>query len=539
MPGGGRNGRYLRHLRERAAAEGRPAKVRPVPAAGGGGERRRADWRGALVRAVIYVALVAVPLTIAMRYHWLPNDDALRHAAHALQPGKPWSDIVVLREGMTENLHPGWEAILRAVHRATGGDAALLVVFGYIGLFSLFCLLPVPAMRRPEGWMAALFLVSLAIPNTFVFRLMRGRPYLFSMSVLLAVLLAGRGARGRWPAAWKTAVFFAGGALVAAVHGAALPLLALVPVAFALAGERRAAAAMAVAGALGTVAGAAAVAGTAGAWPYLREQALHILHSFGHGTAVANLVGEFQPFTSTWPVVALTGLVACGRRLATGRWPAWPGRDPLCVAVVLGGLAGLYVYRFWMDFGVPAWLLWMGFEIEASLDALDGAGRRRLAVAGVAALGFWMHATADIAGRWGGLAEPREVFPPSTAMQATPDGAETAAEAAESWEGWEPGAGGIVYADAMSVFYRWYWAEPDAPWRYMLAFESGVMPEEDLAIYRAMQRSGFAAESYRPWIRKMRPEDRFVVMRCKPESLPELEWRHMGGVEWIGRLPRE
>lgn len=533
MPGGGRNGRYLRHLRERAAAGARPAKVRPVPAAGGGGARRRADWQGALVRAVIYVAIVAVPLCIAMRYHWLPNDDALRHAAHALQPDRSWGDIVVLREGMTENLHPGWEAVLRTVHRATGGDAAFLVVSAYIGLFTLFCLLPVPLMRRPEGWMAALFLASLAMENTFVFRLMRGRPYLFSMAVLLAVLMAGRGSCGRWPSAWKTAVFFAAGALVAAVHGAALPLFALAVLAFALAGEWRTAAAMAVAGALGILAGAAVVAGTAGAWPYLREQALHVLHSFGHGTAVSSLVGEFQPYRSMRHVVALTGLVACVRQLATGRWPAWPGRDPLCAAAALGGLAGLHVYRFWMDFGVPAWLLWMAFEIEASLEALDAAGRRRLAVAVVAALGFWLHATADTGGRWGGRVAP-------DSKPFAPDGAaEDETEAAEARADWEPGSGGIVYADAMSVFYRWYWANPDAPWRYMLAFESGVMPEEDLAVYRAMQRSGFTPESYRPWMRKMRPEDRFVVTQRGPEAFPELEWRHMGGVEWIGRLPRD
>ena len=495
--------------------------------------------RDALVRAILHIAVVAVPLAIALRYRWLPNDDALRHAAHALQPGKPWSEIVVLREGMTEALHPGWEAILGAVHRATGGDAAFLVVFGCIGLFSLFCLLPVPVMRRPESWMAALVLASLAMPDTFVFRLMRGRPYLFSMSVLLAVLLAGRGTRGRWPPAWRTAVFFAGGALVAAVHGAALPLFALVPVAFALAGERRTAAAMALSGAAGVLAGAAAVAGT-GAVAYLAEQVLHILLSFGHGTPVSNLVGEFQPFRSMFAVVALTGLAACVRRLACGRWPAWPGRDPLCVAAALGGLAGMHVYRFWMDFGVPAWLLWMAFEIEAALEALDGPGRRRLAVAGVAALGFWLHATADTGGRWGGTAEPTAPFPSSggAAQAALAEGKDGAAEAAGEGTGWEPGAGGIVYADAMSVFYRWYWAEPDAPWRYMLSFEPGVMPEGDLAIYRAMQRSGFAAESYRPWMRKMRPEDRFVLTRGTPEAFPELEWRGVGEKEWLGRLPR-
>jgi hypothetical protein len=61
---------------------------------------------------------------------------------------------------------------------------------------------------------------------------------------------------------------------------------------------------------------------------------------------------------------------------------------------------------------------------------------------------------------------------------------------------------------------------------------------EDLKFYRAIQRSGRAAEAYAPWVRKMGPSDRLAIESKYKPDLPPLEWKRAGDV-WLGRLPRK
>lgn len=63
------------------------------------------------------------------------------------------------------------------------------------------------------------------------------------------------------------------------------------------------------------------------------------------------------------------------------------------------------------------------------------------------------------------------------------------------------------------------------------------MLPEDLQTYRAIQRSGHAPESYEPWIKKMRPEDRLAIEGPSHPDLPSLEWNRFGNF-WLARLPR-
>jgi hypothetical protein len=110
-----------------------------------------------------------------------------------------------------------------------------------------------------------------------------------------------------------------------------------------------------------------------------------------------------------------------------------------------------------------------------------------------------------------------------------------------SYAKWLPEPGGIFYTDSMDLFYSTFYANPDAKWRYIIGFESGWMPKEDLDILRRIQWNDGAYQAYAPWVRKMRPEDR-LVLDTGPGNQPRidgLEWTYAVTNVWIGRLPRK
>jgi hypothetical protein len=87
------------------------------------------------------------------------------------------------------------------------------------------------------------------------------------------------------------------------------------------------------------------------------------------------------------------------------------------------------------------------------------------------------------------------------------------------------------------LFHQLFYRRPDASWRYMVGFEPGLMPPEDLAVYRDFMKRG-TVDALAPWIARMRPPDRLVLLgpAASPPGTP-LEWKHLGGNLWAGRLP--
>ena len=66
-----------------------------------------------LVPILVTILTLWIILLIPFRiigYGYLPPDDAMRHAAKAVS-GKPWAEILVLRDGYTRDSHIGWHAI--------------------------------------------------------------------------------------------------------------------------------------------------------------------------------------------------------------------------------------------------------------------------------------------------------------------------------------------------------------------------------------------------------------------------------------------
>src|SRR5271155_2252347 len=72
-------------------------------------------WVGAIL------LLLLIPLKI-LSTGFLPPDDVLRHTAKVIS-GKTWPEIILVREGFGGDEHPGWHAILGALHRWFSWDA--------------------------------------------------------------------------------------------------------------------------------------------------------------------------------------------------------------------------------------------------------------------------------------------------------------------------------------------------------------------------------------------------------------------------------
>ena len=89
----------------------------------------------------------------------------------------------------------------------------------------------------------------------------------------------------------------------------------------------------------------------------------------------------------------------------------------------------------------------------------------------------------------------------------------------------------------MDLFYDTFYMNPRGDWRYILGFEPALMPEDDLKIMRRIVWNKEAPEAYRPWIEKMRPEDRLAIFSYSRPNLPQLEWLDAAQFIWIGRLP--
>jgi hypothetical protein len=464
-----------------------------------------------LARGLVLAVLLLVPVHIVGQ-GYLPTDDALRHAAKAVS-GKSWSEILVLRPDITMDSHPGWHAALGAVHRAAGADAHALVLFSVIALFAAATLAPALLLRRPEAWLLALLVLAVADPGVLS-RLLQGRPFLLSEGVLIVVLLLWpRLARPLAPRGLLAVVTV----LVAAatwVHASwylfALPLAAL-----ALAREWRAAWRFALCLAVGVAVGAGL---TGHPFVFLRQTLVHPLLSLGGSAPQRALAIEFQPAGGS-PLLAFCLLGALAFRALRGAWRRSAVDNPLFLLAVAGWVLGFAGIRFWADWGVPAALVWLALELQEYLETASGpAAARRLAIAGAAAFACFFSITSDTTGRWSSV-DP--TFWPLLRPEAAAD---------------LPEPGGILYSDEMRLFYQLFYHRPQAPWRYQVGYEPGLMPPEDLRVYRQIFTAR-TSQAFAPWVARMRPQDRLVVRSAgeQPPAIEGLEWHHVGGEVWSGR----
>ena len=390
---------------------------------------------------------------------YLPYDDALRHAAQAIS-GRPWSEILVLRPEMQLDSNPGWHWLLGVLHRGLGLGANDLLILSILLLFVAFSLAPLLLLRRPEAWLLALLVANVVDPAWFV-RLLSGRPFLVSSAIVPIVLLLWR--RLEPPVSRGVLVLFTlCGVLASWVHGAyyllALPVLAL-------AASGRSLAALRLGGCFvtGIAAGALLTGHPIG---HLWQMLLHGYLSVGVPHVSDALATEFRPFDGRMGTVLLfVGLLVWRRSRRGESAEAW-WRDPAVVMVLIGWCLGYVTARFWVDWGEPAFLVFVALEIEELLD--QGAGRRAdLLAPALASVLVVVAISANVQSRW--TLAPNRPFLSAQNPDLAP---------------WLPEPGGVVYNTEMETFYSIFFKNPDARWKYILGFEPAMMPPEDYAVYQ-------------------------------------------------------
>jgi hypothetical protein len=476
-------------------------------------------WRGFAPRAVwLVAALLAllIPLQI-LQLGYRPGDDALRHVGKALS-GKSWPEILVVEPGYGEDEHPGWHAMLAAAHRAFDWDADALVALSVAVPFALFWLALLAGRKRPEALLAALLLASVAAPDSFM-RLLLGRPFLVVLIVTVSVLQLWTRARERVPLALAAATVALIGFAVW-VHGSWY-LFGIVVAAFALCGEWGKATRLTACWLAGTLLGATL---TGHPVAYLHQTTRHLFDVFGGEMLDRMLVSELRADHGDLTFMMGIGL-ALVWRVARGEWRREAIVNPLFALAALGWLLGLTVSRFWTDWGFPAAILWLAAELEEVIEArLTGESVAAAMLAAFLALGVYAGVTRDLGGRWTRSLDTLFLSPSDIRLPRLAN--------------WLPEPGGIVYGSSLDVFFRTFYANPRAEWRYLLGFEPGIMPRADRKILRDIQRSGFAPEAYAPWVKRMRAEDRLILLQGWKPGIDELDWYYAGGNTWIGRLPR-
>ena len=469
-----------------------------------------------LVLVIVLATICLIPLKI-ISYGYLPGDDAQRFAAKAVS-GKSWQEILVMRSDFAIDPSPGWQSILDWIHQLNGAGAETLVLFSMGGLMVLLMLCPLPWLRRPETWLGALLIAAVFVPAC-VTRTMRGRPYVLTDAVLVMTLLLWSRTEKDRP---RPAALILTPLLVAAsawIHGSWY-LLVLPGAAILFAGYWRLAMAYGVCWLAGSFLGCAL---TGHPVEFLFQAVRHMFGVFGNNTVNRQLISEFFPSDGQTPAVLAVAALLLWRKASTG-WEPRAVMNPVFTMMVLGWVLGLSMQRFWWDWGIPAFMVWVALELQWHFERHVAADSLRrlgitLALAVAALIGF----TRDWGGRWTQNLGTQYLTADDPALA-----------------GWMPDPGGIIYNSNMDVFFATFYKNPTQPWRYVLGFEPALMQPDDLAVLRAYQFNTGDTSKLEPWAKKMRLQDRMIINAAPGvvPNLPELEWNYAAADLWIGRLPR-
>ena len=468
---------------------------------------------------IVILLLLVIPLKV-ISYGYLPGDDALRHAAKAVS-GKPWQDILVLGPSFHFDPNWGWHWFLRRFHLWENWDAGALVVFSVVMLFLIGNGAAVACLKRPEAWLAAFIIVSQMQVSDLTQRFLLGRPFVLTVAATMVILLVWQ-RHGSAPPKWRTIVWMTSLIAVAVFLHGVWYLWALPIAAFFLAQQFRWCFLLAASWILGTLLGSALTGHPVESILQAVQVALRAIRM--HQTQLT-LVSELRPSGGDiFSLLLLGGLIVLRQQAKLDAPPLI--RHPAFWLAALGWVLGCETNRFWEDWGLPALaVLFAGdlqlfFESRFAVDSFQ-----RLALVCGLALTMYASTTNDFNSRWTNHLAWRYIEPDPKNP---------------GFDAWLPEKGGILYSADMTIFYQTFFKNPNADWRYILGFESTFMPDEDFEVYHNILWNFGDAKAYKPWVDKMRPEDRLVIRggSANVPPIPQLEWNHDIGDIWIGRLPR-
>jgi hypothetical protein len=467
--------------------------------------------------AVVILLILFIPFKI-IGYGYLPSDDSLRHAAYAIS-GKTWPEILVLGPAFHFDPNWGWHWLLKQIYSWSHCTSDGLVGFEVVSLFIVSSLAITGCLKRPEAWLASFLLVAQPQVSDLTQRFLIGRPFLLSITAIAVILLVWQRQRGA-PPKWQTMLWLT--PLIAAavfLHGVWY-LWALPVAAFFLAQEFRWCLLLAASWILGTLLGSAL---TGHPIESILQAIQLALNSLGMHKTQSSLVGELRPSGGDiFPILLLGGMIVL-RQLAKLNAPPLV-RHPAFWLVVMGWVLGCETFRFWEDWGMPALVILIASDLQLFFESrfAEDSLARLVLVCGLAVTTY-AAMTNDINSRWTGHLAWRYLTPDDPDLK-----------------GWLPDNGGILYAADMTVFYQTFYKNPTADWRYDLGFESTLMPKDDFDTYVNVLWNFGDGKAYKPWVDKMRPEDRLVIRGGGGDhpNIPQLEWQRGVGNYWLGRLPR-
>jgi hypothetical protein len=394
-------------------------------------------------------------------------------------------------------------------------DEDALMSFSVVSLLLWIFCLPLIWLRRPEAWLAAILAQMIAIPELMT-RWVQARPYLVTEGVLMALLFSWSKPEPKNPPWWKLLLTCAGFALAIWMHGIWYFWIFLLA-GFFLARRWRDGLWLAGCWVAGTIVAALL---TGKPISFLYEAIFQAGLIYREQLPKWMLVGELQASEGEFASLTLLALVYLWLKLQN-RTTRPLFLQPVFWMIAINWSLGFMADRFWADWGMPSALVWMAMQFDEAMPSIASEGSlKRLLLCGLIALPLLLDATNDLGRRYTFCLD------------------ETCLDDSDpKLKGWLPGKNGVFYSDNMRFFFNTFYKNPGADWRYMVGFEPALMLPDDLKTYRAIQRSGHAPESYEPWIRKMRPEDRFAVEGPSHPDLPSLQWNRFGNF-WLGRLPQ-
>jgi hypothetical protein len=471
------------------------------------------------VPLIVWTIAIAVVLFIPLKiigYGYLPGDDALRHAAKAVS-GKSWSEILVLSPVYRMDHEYGWNWLLTTLHKRENWNAENLVIFSVVSMFALVNLAGLAWLKRPEAWLATM--LAAMILGLIPVRFTLGRPYLITLASLITVLYLWRTCREKQPKKPALALMIALTAISTFFHGPwylwVLPIAA-----FFLAGEFRWGISFGVCWVIGVIIGSA-LTGHPFEYP-LQALQLAFLAVGAHETQ-RTMASELQPFTGDyWALMGVGSLLVLRALAKLNTVPLT--RDPAFWVACMTWILAFKVARFWSDWGWPALMVMMAWDLQLFMETrLEADSPRRLGLVCILGAATYLGITCDFNSRWTGALSQQYL---------TTDNPDLA--------GWMPDKGGIFYTADMSLFYQTFYKNPNGDWRYMLGFEPTWMPKEDFEIYHKILWNFNDGKAYESWVEQMTPADRLAARGggAGPPNIQGLEWKYGVSGIWIGRLPR-
>jgi len=446
---------------------------------------------------------------------FMPRDDALRHVGQAVCQ-KDWHEILVMDSRLDFDIQGGWKNILYFFANHGISKENLLQFSVLIFLVLNFCI-PAFLIKRPEVWALSLIIALCFFSSTIRFSL--GRPFLAQVAAVTIIGFSSQHFKEKFDYRY---LFFLFLFLTLAISIRSLWFLFILPIGcFFLAGEFKKFFYLMLVWFFSTIVSAFISDSFSSFFIMTTKEVFDFTsRDIPSWMLVAELVPKIQPLLFFLPILFfILWRKSCGKKIRDRI------QNPMFILILLSWVLSLKINRFWLDFGVPAYFVWLYEELEEVFENdlnIDLLSIKRVGVTIAICIPLWFIIGGDFNGRWS-----KSIF-----IKA-PDISET------DKRDWLPDEGGIFYNTSMGLFYKTFYTNPNAPWRYFLGMEPEIMEKGNLEIYHQIILSLNAKSKKQLIVDKMTLKDRFVLEgRSKPD-IDVLEWFEIKPNIWSGRLPQQ